>query len=116
MTTTYTTIGADQLLRWSLKGICNDTDEEFVDRIDDAVNNIATRTGCVPNTPGYEPWLNVFGYGRIREALTHPDPNSGHGYFWAHEAGELLGWESGKARRVVRHAVEVRRHPAARGR
>lgn len=96
-------IAEDQLRRWTDKGICNDTDEEFVDRVTDYLFGLIKREDVVYLPPDSQRKLNLFGYGKAREVLTEVDgldtgvPEFGaHGYLWGHEVAEALGWDAAK--------------------
>lgn len=93
-------IARAQLEQWRPKGICDATEEEFVDRIASEIVKVIRREDVIANPPGGGPVINLFGFGTVPEVLTEVDLETGvvkpAGYFWGHDAAAALGWDGAK--------------------
>lgn len=91
-------IGAQQVARWSAKGISDNTPEEFVAKIDAEVEKIRRRNALAIPSAGSGTLIDLFGYGKVREVLSPPSRAAAedgvHGFFWGHDAAEALGWDT----------------------
>jgi hypothetical protein len=90
-------VACEQLAHWEPKGICNDSPEEFLDRVAAEVSKLMNRGVAALPPAGTAREINLFGFGTVREVLTDPtsvtDGRRVHGYIWSHEVAEALGWD-----------------------
>jgi hypothetical protein len=91
-------IAEEQLERWLPKGISDLDDDAFVEQITGEIFELIRREDVIYAPPAEQRWIDLFGYGKVREVLTEVDLDNRtfgvHGYLWGHEVAEALGWDA----------------------